>query len=329
MKLPKVKEGEKIMKRRSIHSLIVVIAALILAACGSARSEAPKYDMQGGGAAPSVEMPASAPSAGYAQGEAPSNSASGVDAASVERIVLKNAQISIVVSDVETRMKNVQVMAQQMGGYVVSSNLQQVYASNNVYVPEAQVAIRVPAEKLDAALDEIKQDVIEVKNETSSGEDVTAQYVDLKSRLKNLEAAEAQLDEIMKSATKTEDVVNIFNQLVYYREQIELVKGQIQYYEEAAALSSITVTIIAEDKEQPIQIGGWKPSGVAREAIQDLIYFYQDFVDFLIRFVIYTLPVWITIGIPLYLIFIGLRALFRKMRGTKKKEQPLEPAEKK
>jgi hypothetical protein len=309
----------------------IVISALILAACGS-RSQPLEFSGAsgiGGGAPSSMEMPAPASDMGSVEGQAKTDSASGVDATTIERIVLKNAQISIVVADVEGRMKNIQVMAQQMGGYVVSSNLQQVYASNGAYVPESQVVIRVPAEKLDNALEEIKKDVVEVKNETSSGEDVTAQYVDLQSRLKNLEAAEAQMEDIMKSATKTEDVVNIFNQLVAYREQIEVVKGQIKYYEEAAALSSITVTIIAEEKEQPIEIGGWKPSGVAREAVQDLIYFFQGFVNFLIRFVIYTLPVWIMIGIPLYLIFIGARAVFRKVRGKKKTEQPQETAEKK
>ncbi|GAB4543510.1 MAG: hypothetical protein Fur002_15670 [Anaerolineales bacterium] len=198
---------------------------------------------------------------------------------SVERMVLKNAQLSIVVADVEARMQTVQVMAEQMGGFVVSSTLYQSYARNNVSVPEAQVVIRVPAEKLDEALTNIKKDVDEIKSETKSGEDVTAQYVDLQSRLKNLQSAEAQLDEIMKKAQNTEDVVNVFDKLTYYREQIELVKGQMKYYEEAAALSSVTVTIIAADKEKPIEIGGWKPSGVARQAIQDLIYFYQDFVD--------------------------------------------------
>jgi len=187
----------------------------------------------------------------------------------------------------------------------------------------------VPAEKLDKALEEIKKDVVEVKNESSSGEDVTAQYVDLQSRLKNLEAAEAQLEEIMKNADKTEDVISVFNQLTAYREQIELVKGQMKYYEEASALSSITIQIIAAEKEKPIEIGGWKPSGVARKAVQDLIYFFQGFVDFMIYFVIYTLPVLILIAIPFYLAFIALRAIFRWMRGSKKKVQPQETIEKK
>lgn len=246
--------------------------------------------------------------------------ATGLPPTSVERIVIKNAGLSIVVSDVEGRMKNIQSMAEQMGGFVVSSNLYQSYVNNNAGIPEAQIVIRVPSEKLKEAMDQIKKDVVEVQNETTSGQDVTAEYVDLKSRLKNLETAEAQLNEILQSATVTEDVVAIFNQLAFYREQIEMVKGQIKYYDEASALSAISVSIIAEETIQPIEIGGWEPKGVARDAIQDLLYFWQNFVNFLIRFFLKILPQWITVGIPLYLVFIGGRALYRKMSGKKKVE---------
>lgn len=315
------------MKKILPFSLIVVVA-LLLAACGG--SAKPMVSMAGGAGAP-MEAPVAAQDMAYSAGEPqqPAAGGGGVNATTVERMVVKNAQIAIVVADVEARMEAIQRMAQGMGGYVVSSNLRQVYASEGIYVPESQIVIRVPAEKLSAALEEIKRDVVEVKNETSSGEDVTAQYVDLKSRLKNYEAAEAQLEEIMKSADNAEDVINIFNQLVYYREQIELVKGQMKYYEEAAALSAITIDVIAQDKEKPIEIGGWKPSGVAREAVQDLIYFFQDFVDFIIYFVIYTLPVLVMIAVPLYLAFIVVRAIFRWLRGSKKKVQPQETVEKK
>lgn len=309
---------------------LIIIVALILAACASGaapNSESPSpYDIEpaAGGAAPNELF--SAERSALEQSDVTSNSnGASSPAAAVERIVIKNADLAIVVSDVEGRMKNIQVMAQQMGGFVVSSNLYQSYTSDYVEVPEAQITIRVPSEKLEDALEQIKKDVVEVQTETVSGQDVTAEYVDLKSRLKNLEAAEAQLDDILKNATDTEDVVSIFNQLVYYREQIELVKGQIKYYEEAAALSAINIRIVAEETVKPLVIGKWEPKGVALEAVQDLINFLKGFVEFLIRFVIFTLPVWIIILTPLYLVFIGIRALFRKMRGSKvKKEQPQE-----
>ena len=311
---------------------LILVAALILSACGTAAAtEAPadfySISPEMGGAPAGAQdelMPASAPEARSAE-QTVSNTASGVSASAVERIVIKNADLAIVVADVEGRMKNIQILAEQMGGFVVSSNLYQSYTSDYIEVPEAQIVIRVPSEKLDGVLEQIKKDTVEVQTENISGQDVTAEYVDLQSRLKNLEAAEAQLDDILKTATETEDVVNVFNQLVYYREQIELVKGQIKYYEEAAALSAISVRIIAEETIQPVVIGKWEPKGVALEAVQDLINFLKDFTEFIIRFVIYTLPVWIIVGIPLYLIFLGARKLFRKLRGNKaRNEQPQE-----
>ena len=319
-----------------INAVLIILAVfMILGPVTSNTFSSIDSNLSGvGGGAPAERelygLPAAAPEVGIVADQSVlSNSGSDIPTTAVERIVIKNADLTIVVSDVNGRMKNIQVMAEQMGGFVVSSNLYKSYTNNSIEVPEAQVVIRVPAEKLDDAMEQIKKDVIDVQNETVSGQDVTSEYVDLQSRLKNLEAAEEQLNDILKNATDTTDVVNIFNQLIYYREQIEVIKGQIKYYDEAASLSGISVRIIAEETIQPIVIGKWEPKGVALEAIQDLIYFYQDFVSFVIRFVIYILPVLISIGIPLYLIFIGARAILRKLRRNKvKEEQPQEVEEK-
>lgn len=317
---------------------ISLIAAFILAACGGAalRSE-PTAGYGGGGAPqqdayaqPAVEMPPamatsaaskSFESADQAQGNA---AGGGVQAASVERLVIQNADLSVVVADPKTRMAEIAQMAKDMGGYVVSSNLYQSYAPNGQTVPEAAMTIRVPAERLDEALEKIKKDAVEVKTETRSGQDVTAEYVDLQSRLKTYEDALVQLEKIMDEKTTPEEVLDVFNQMVYYREQIELIKGQMKYYEEASALSAVSLRLIAEATLQPIEIGGWKPQGVARDAIQRLIYFWQGFVDFLINFILYTLPVLITIGIPLYLVFLLVRWVFRKVRVPKKPAPPAE-----
>jgi len=328
------------MKRLIPYSL-VLIATIILGACAGARSSEPEYY---GGAAPAAEAPYSdqsvmpAPTMMYAtdgiaaeEAAAPVSGEGGgnANAAQVERLVIQNADLSVVVSDVELRMDEISKMAVDMGGFVVSSNLYQGYTSDYTPVPEASLTIRVPSEKLDEALELIKKDAVEVQNETRSGTDVTAEYVDLKSRLKTYEAAEKELTELMENSQNAEEVVNIFNQLMYYREQIELVKGQIKYYEEAAALSAISVRLVAEETIKPVTIGKWEPKGVALEAIQDLLDFWKGFVDSMIRFVIYTLPVLVTIGIPFYLAFLGLRWVFRKMRGNKKKVEPEQKEEKK
>jgi hypothetical protein len=305
---------------------ITLVAAFLLSACGAAATASPDvyYDaMPSSGGAP-MEAPASVAQEGFAEDRSTSN----VQAAAIERLVIQNADLSIVVADVATRMEAIVNMAEQMGGFVVSSNQYQAYANNGRTVPEGSIVIRVPAERLDEALERIKADTVDVLNESRSGQDVTAEYVDLQSRLKNLEAAEAQLARILEEAQDTEDVLNVFNQLTAIREQIEVVKGQIKYYEESASLSAISVRVVAEESIQPIEIGPWTPTGAAKEAIEDLIDFLRDFADFLIRFIIFTLPALILVFGPLYLVFLGLRAIYRRTRKPNANAQPAAATEK-
>jgi hypothetical protein len=301
--------------------LIALITAFILAACGAAAAPA-QYPSAGNAGAPQesyAEVPG-APSATTSEDAAKSSgtdSSGGVQATSVERLVIQNVDLSVVVADPKTKMDAISKMAREMGGFVVSSNLYQSHTQNGSPVPEASLVIRVPAEKLDEALEKIKQDTVEVQAETRSGEDVTAKYVDLKSRLTTYEDALAQLEKIMAEKTTPEEVLNVFNQMMYYREQIELIKGQMKYYEEASSLSAISLKLVAEATLQPLEIGGWEPQGVARDAIQNLIYFWQGFIDFMINFLLYVLPVLITIFIPFYLVFLLLRAVYRRARRKK------------
>jgi len=307
------------MKRLLLPALL--IPALGLAACGL-------------GAAAPVEapMPLSTMGADFAVGGAPMMQESFAapaapadamerelanQAASSERLVIRNANLSIVVKDVPARVTAIQDMANAMGGFVVSSSVYESYTRNGETVPEAQIVVRVPHTRLEEALKQIKADTVEVQNESQTGEDVTDQYVDLESRLKAKLAAEEQLLKIMEEARRTEDVLAVYAQLQQIQSDIEVLRGQMKYIEQSAALSSISVSIIAEATIEPLEVGGWKPEGVARDAIQNLIYFWQDFVDFLIHFTLFTLPVLITIAIPVFLAFLLLRWLFRKLRKPK------------
>lgn len=281
----------------------------------------------GGGAPAATEAPAAEPpafdSSGYDQSEEALNRA----AQTQERLVIRNADLAIVVKDPRARMQEISNMAQEFGGFVVSSNLYQS-TSLGKEVPEATIVIRVLAERFDEALDRIKEGAVDVEYENRFGEDVTNIYVDLQSQLKAKQAAEAKLLEIMDQATRAEDVLAIYLQVQSVQTEIEVLKGQIQYYEESAALSAISVRLIAEESTQPIEVGPWSLGGAAKEAIQDLIFFIQNFAEFLIRFVLYTLPALILIGIPLYLLFLGGRALFRRFRKSNEKVEQSEEVKK-
>jgi len=281
----------------------------------------------GGGAATEAPAAVEAPaldSFAYDQSQEASYRAAQVQ----ERLVIQNADLAIVVKDPKARMKEISDLAKEFGGFVVSSNLYQSFTALGKEVPEASIVIRVPSERLDEALARIKEGAVDIDYENRSGQDVTSQYVDLQSQLKAKEAAEKKLLEIMDQATRAEDVLAIYLQVQIVQTEIEQLKGQIKYLEESADLSAISVRLIAEEGTQPIEVGPWKPEGAAKDAIQDLIFFFQNFVDFLIRFVLYNLPALILIGIPLYLVFLAGRALFRRSRKPNEKVKQAEEVKK-
>ncbi|HVN16742.1 MAG TPA: DUF4349 domain-containing protein [Anaerolineales bacterium] len=315
---------------------IVLIAAFALTACGvnaTSTSRAPIMEAapaatQAPAAAPAFGSGGGAPESFNAASDAVTNQTSGQQSsANANRLVIKNADLTIVVTDVSAHVKSIETMANAMGGFVVSSNTYQTYAENGAQVPQANIVVRIPADKLDTALDQVKANTVDVQGENVSGQDVTDQYVDLQSQLTAKEAAADQLYKIMQNAQKTQDVLAVYQQLQQIQSDIEVLKGQIKYYEQSAALSSISVTIIAEKGVQPIDIGGWHPQGTARDAIQGLIRFLQGFADFLISFFLRDLWEILLVLLPFYILFLIGRAIFRRFRRNKKPaETP--PAEK-
>lgn len=306
------------MKKSFAHFILLICFAL--AACSAASPQYVQPPAATAAYAPEAPAQEFAPGAGDASG--------GNDAVTgsvtTERIVIKNASLSIVVDNTDETIASITQMTNGMGGFVVSLNTYQAsFGSQGQIAEQANMVIRVPSGKLDEALAQIKALAVEIKSENVSGQDVTSEYTDLKSRLANLEAAERQLQSIMEEATKTEDVLAVYNQLVQTREQIEVIKGQMKYYEESAAMSAITLDIAPNIVSQPIEIGGWHPEGVAKESIETLVRLVQGLIDFLIRFGIVCGPFLIVIGLPLF--FIG-RAIIRRMRSNVAKVEAEERA---
>jgi len=304
-------------------SFALIILTLLLASCSAVN-----LNKRSSGEVPSVlpampqEVPAYDTRAAVTSAE---KSAYALDqtAASVDRLVIKNASLSMAVNDPLKSMANISQMAEAMGGYVVTADMYQQILGSGAKVPQVSITIRVPAEKLDEALTTIKKETDQpIISENQTSQDVTAEYTDLNSRLTNLQAAEKKLQEIMASATKTEDVLSVYSQLVSVREQIELIKGQIKYYEQSAALSSISIQLLANAAVQPITIAGWQPSGVAKQALQSLINTLQDLANFGIRAVILYIPVLLIIFVPIGLIIWGIVSLIRRGRRAKKAPVP-------
>ena len=315
------------MQKKIVFVFIALM--LVLTACGAKSAATPAYALPAATAGPEMYS-SSAAGGGIAPRAASDNSNPGKltanETVAQERLITMNVDLSIVVPDPQKKMDAIDQMAKDMGGYLVSMNMSQVHTPSGDYAPQGTISIRIPATKLDDALIRIKKDAVDVQSENRSGQDVTSQYVDLKSQLSNLQKAETDLQEIMDEAknnpgndstTKTQDVLNVYNQIVTIRGQIEQIQGQMKYIEETTSTSAINVTLIAEKTIKPIEIGGWKPRGVARDAVQALVKFLQGFVNFVIYFVVLVLPILIVIFGPIALIVWGIIALIKRRKVKK------------
>ncbi|HEY48189.1 MAG: hypothetical protein AMJ88_07805 [Anaerolineae bacterium SM23_ 63] len=228
-----------------------------------------------------------------------------------ERLVIRNANLTIVVLDPSHSVEDISQMAQEMGGFVVSSNIYQTTFDDTVLAFRASITIRVPAERLDEALSQIKDDAMEIRNENISGQDVTQEYTDLKSQLRNLEAAEEELLEIMDASTEAEHVLDVFEHLRQVRNEIEITKGRIQYYEESARMSAISVEIIPDVAARPLQIGRWQPEGTAKAALEALISALQFLGNAVIWGLICVVPIGVILGLPTFFV---VRTIHRRRK---------------
>ena len=286
---------------------LIVLSAMLLSGCTMFKSASGRTAEQ---PAPAAATKPGAPERAVSAGEYATKDMSNLPKPT-DRIVIKNANLSIAVLDPVTALQSITSMAEGMGGFVVSSNVYKTTTSKKVEVPVADITIRVPSEQLDSAMLQIKALVPDAKtdvlSENISGQDVTSEYTDTESRLNNLKAAEQQLVKIMEKAEKTEDVMSVFRELTNVREQIEVLQGQLNYYKESARLSAISIHIQAKEALKPITIGGWQPGLELQKAFQALINGLKFLVNLFIWLIIYLLPILVVIALPIYLIVRALR----------------------
>jgi len=299
--------------KTSAIGYIVIICALLLSACGGVAMSSPER-----GLAPPANFQADE---SFAQSFEVSSDVAGQvfnpnstsPDAGAERLVIRNANLTLVVVDPGERAAQIASLAESLGGFVVSSNIYQSTFGDGVQATQASITIRVPAESLDQALREIKSGAVEVRSENISGQDVTQEYTDLQSQLRNLEAAEIELREIMASLTKAEDVLRVFENLRQVRQEIEVTKGRIQYFEQSARLSAVSVDLLPDVVSQPLQIGRWQPQGTAKTALEALINVLRFLADATIVIVILFVPIILLLTIPFTLIRRWVR---RRRKGS-------------
>ena len=201
--------------------------------------------------------------------------------ATQRRIIVYTVDMTLEVADIASSVDTVGALAQQMGGWIVSSNRAEKH--------RGFVAIRVPADRLEEVIGRLRGIAADVVSEISSSRDVTDEYVDLTSRLGNLNAAEAALLRLFDRAETVEEALDVRRTLTDIQGEIEVLKGRIAFLEQTAAFSLVNVTLALEPQDISVDAGGEHVAGVghpvtfraffdAPEGIEDFSYTW-DFGD--------------------------------------------------
>jgi hypothetical protein len=243
------------------------------------------------------------------------------------RVIIYTGNISLVVRDTEETVAAITQLADEQGGYVSGAN---VYQGGEVL--RGSMSIRVPAERYEAVMEQLRGLALRVERESASTQDVTEEYTDLHARKVNLEHTEAALQELLDERQRvgsTSDILEVHRELTNIRGQIEQIEGRMRYLANQAALSTINVEITPDVLYQPISVAGWEPTGVAKEALQALISALQSLTDLTIWLVIFALPLLVIFLIPLLVVVMIIRWWWKRRqrrkpakKDTPKKEQP-------
>lgn len=287
------------MKRLSGLLIVGMLVLLGLVACGRSAPEMAAVE-ESAGIMPPMEEAEIARDEGFATGEFDASQAITQD---VERLIIRTGNMSIVVEDTEATMDEIAQMVTAGGGWVVSSSVSQFDET----AKSGYMTVRVPAEGFDSALDAISALAVEVTHIATEGQDVTEEYVDLSARLDNLEATAARVRGFLDEARNVEEALAVNQELSRLEGEIESLKGRIQYLEQSAAFSTISIDLTPDVLAQPLEVGGWRPQGVARDALEMLVAALQTLADVGIWLIIFVLPIALLIGIPAWLIIRAVR----------------------
>lgn len=227
------------------------------------------------------------------------------DEANTESKIRKSGSINLTVESLEEANDEVLDILDNYNGSVVSSNESGV--GNNKSI---SITLKVPVKYFENLFEEVKDIEGKVDYASYYTDDVTQEYTDLQSRLKNLKATETQLVKILETADTVEDTLAVFNQLSSTRSQIEVLEGQIKYLDNQVDYSYLTVNLSLSDVGKEVKDEKWEPFGVVKSAFSALVDFGIGIVDLLI---------WVIVFSPVILIPLAIVLLIIKKRKKGKK----------
>lgn len=319
-------------KRLTLLASLVLLSVILLVACGAAATEAPvMMEAPAATEAPAVfsdQAGIGAPALGGAeepaQDEAKSETSADsgavvvgpVDttvAAGKDRLIIKNADMRLLVADTDVAMGRMTQVVGDLGGYIISSRVWYQTWSDGKNYKYATVTIGVPVDQFERMLGRFRDLSVQVLDETASGEDVTDQFVDLQSQLTNLEATRDRIKSFLEQAKTVDEALRINQELSEIERQIEEIKGRMNYLSDRSAYSTVTVNFEPELPEiLPTPTATptatptpdpWKPGETFDNSVKSVTRAYQGIVDFLIWLFVVFVPIVAPFALIIWLVW--------------------------
>jgi len=303
---------------------LMVVALTVMTACGGGAAEASEVFVEteqpadeyrpAGQPAEGLEGEKSAsepmPSPGEVFQTLPDTDNLSGNALFVDRMIIKNAEVSVLVEDSDIAIDRLTQIVSDVGGYIVSSRIWYQDHYDGESYKYATITLGIPVDRFEVTMRRVRGLALKVLDENASGEDVTDQFVDLESRLANLEATQARIQTFLEEAKSVDEALRINEELSQVEAQIEEVKGRMKYLSNRAAFSTITVTISPELPEiEPPKPHPWTPGDTLQDAFKTLVKAYQGITEFVIWLVVAILPILVP---PLLVIWLLVKLVRRK-----------------
>jgi hypothetical protein len=189
--------------------------------------------------------------------------ASEPDVASIsERKITLSATVRLRVDDIPAAVQQVEDIAAAQAGFVSSSDVS-IDSGEGDSEQTATMKIRVPAASYTEVIRELRGVAVRVDSESSLATEVTDEYTDLNSRLRNLQASEARYLDLLNRAQTVDEILAVQDRVNSTRLEIEQVQGRLNVLNDLTDLATISIEMRLPPLVASSQNDGW-----AEEAVQ-------------------------------------------------------------
>jgi hypothetical protein len=230
--------------RRLLPILFLTITAMALAACSTGGDESGTAGGDAGekGAAVDFATTQGGESGGgsVAADETARSATAELDTPGIGPRIIKMAsvQLSVRRGEFQGAVDEARTIAAAVGGFVVSSSQSQ----GERRLMNGSVVLRVPERSYETVVKQIG-DVGRLDGRQENAQEVSAEFVDLQSRKRHLEAVERQLLVLLERAESVPAALAVQSKLNDTQLQLEETRGRLRYLEDQTSFATISVNL--------------------------------------------------------------------------------------